>query len=66
MDATVFSDISVETIDKLMKEANIKDDGYQYMYNGETGERIKAKICIVPIFYYRLQKFSVASKNIVN
>lgn len=53
-DATVFSDVSNELAEELMKEFEIEDHGYQYLYNGDTGERIKSKIFICPTFYYRL------------
>ena len=66
IDATVFQDISVELAEELMKKHNIEDHGYQYLYNGDTGERIKTKIFVCPTFYYRLQKFVIASKYVVN
>ena len=53
-DATVFADISNEIIEKLMDEYKIEDKGYTYLYNGDTGERIKTKIFVCPTFYYRL------------
>ena len=54
VDGTAFSNTSVQTIRELMEEYQIEDHGYKYLYNGQTGERIKAKIFIVPTFYYRL------------
>ena len=49
-----------------MEEYKIEDKGYKYLYNGQTGERIKAKIFIVPTFYYRLQKFAITGKYVVD
>lgn len=66
LDATVFNDLSIETAEKLMKEFGIKDEGYKYLYNGDTGERIKARVFIAPTFYMRLQKFSVTAKFVTN
>jgi DNA-directed RNA polymerase beta subunit len=66
LDATVFNDLSIETAEKLMKEFGIKDEGYKYLYNGDTGERIKARIFVAPTFYMRLQKFSVTAKFVTN
>jgi DNA-directed RNA polymerase beta subunit len=59
VDGTAFSGTSVEAIKDLMEEYKIEDHGYKYLYNGQTGERIKAKIFMVPTFYYRLQKFAI-------
>ena len=66
IDGTVFSDVSVDTIRQLMEEYKIEDKGYKYLYNGQTGERIKAKIFLVPTFYYRLQKFAITGKYVVD
>ncbi len=66
IDGTAFSDTSVETIQKLMDQYQIEDQGYKYLYNGLTGERMKAKIFIIPTFYYRLQKFAISSKYVVD
>lgn len=65
-DATVFQDISIELAESLMDKFGIKNQGYRYLYNGETGERIKTQIFMVPTNYYRLQKFSVTAKYAVN
>ncbi len=53
-DGTAFADFSVEMIKELMQKYEIKDEGYKYLYNGYTGERMKAKVFLVPTFYYRL------------
>ena len=37
-----------------MDKFNIKDKGYETMYNGNTGEMIKSKIYVTPNFYMRL------------
>jgi DNA-directed RNA polymerase beta subunit len=66
VDGTAFSGTSVEVIRDLMEEYQIEDHGYKYLYNGQTGERIKAKIFIVPTFYYRLQKFAISQKYVVD
>jgi DNA-directed RNA polymerase beta subunit len=66
IDGTAFSNTSIDTIRQLMEEYKIEDRGYKYLYNGQTGERIKAKIFIVPTFYYRLQKFAITGKYVVD
>lgn len=65
-DATVFNEISIEFVNQMMTKLNIEDKGYTHMYNPDTGERIKAKIFLVPTFYYRLQKFAKSAKYCVN
>ncbi len=66
VDGTAFLNTGVETIRTLMEEYKIEDKGYKYLYNGQTGERIKAKIFLVPTFYYRLQKFAITGKYVVD
>lgn len=65
-DATVFNDISIEDAESLMAKFGIKDEGYKILYNGDTGERIKARIFLAPTFYMRLQKFSITAKFVTN
>ena len=66
VDGTAFSETSVEVIRELMEQYQIEDHGYKYLYNGQTGERIKAKIFLVPTFHYRLQKFAISQKYAVD
>ena len=65
-DATMFSEVSTDLCEKLYEEHEIKDYGCVDMYNGDTGEMIKARIFVAPNFYQRLQKFAVTAKYVVN
>jgi DNA-directed RNA polymerase beta subunit len=50
----MFSDVSTDLCEKLYEEHGIKDYGNCDLYNGDTGERIKARIFVAPNFYMRL------------
>lgn len=54
-DATPFRKINTENIGEIMESMGYKSNGYEVMYNGKTGEQIKANIFIGPTFYYRLK-----------
>ena len=63
-DATPFTDASndpVENIAKGLSKCGFERYGYEQMYNGMTGEPLKAKIFIGPTYYQRL-KHLVADK----
>ena len=36
------------------------------MYNGQTGEKMTARVFVAPTSYQRLQKFSITAKYVVN
>ena len=61
MDATPFRKTNVENIGEIMEKLGFKANGTEVLYNGKTGEQIKANIFIGPTFYYRL-KHLVADK----
>ena len=50
---TNFSQKELEDI--IVKECNFEKHGYEIMYNGTTGEQMKAAIFIGPTFYQRLK-----------
>ena len=57
-DATPFTDASndpVENIAKGLSKCGFERYGYEQMYNGMTGEPLKAKIFIGPTYYQRLK-----------
>jgi len=57
-DSTPFTIFSKDILEKLeieMKQYGIKDYGNETMYNGFTGEKIKAKIFIGPTYYHKLK-----------
>lgn len=54
-DGTGFNDINIDDIKKQLEENNFDGDGKEYLYNGMTGKKIKAKIFIGPTYYLRLK-----------
>lgn len=55
-DATPFTDFDPDTIaDILEKRCGFKKNGTEILYNGKTGEQIKADIFIGPTYYQRLK-----------
>jgi len=54
-DATVFSDTSVESVSKLLKEQGFEEYGNEYLYNGHTGKKMPSKIFFGPTYYQRLK-----------
>jgi DNA-directed RNA polymerase II subunit RPB2 len=61
IDGTAFSNFDLEDIKARMKALGYDENGYEYMYNGMTGRRIKNMIFIGPTYYQRL-KHMVADK----
>ena len=54
-DATGFTGINVDDVIAELKETGFNEFGYEEMYNGFTGEKMKAKIFIGPTYYQRLK-----------
>lgn len=54
-DATAFRNIDVSQVGELLAQFGFKKNGMEVLYNGKTGEQIKADIFIGPTFYYRLK-----------
>lgn len=56
-DATMFNRVDIDSIGDKLEELGFDRHGEEEMYNGKTGEKMKAKIFIAPCYYQRLQKF---------
>ena len=54
-DATPFRKTDVRGAGEILKSMGFKSSGKEVLYNGRTGEQIKADIFIGPTFYYRLK-----------
>ena len=61
MDATPFSEVSIDDIEKNLFELGFRYDGKETMYNGVTGKMMKAKIFIGNMYYLKL-KYMVSNK----
>jgi intein/homing endonuclease len=60
-DATPFNKLSFEGISEILKEHGFNEYGYEQMYCGFTGKKIRTLIFIGPVYYLRL-KHMVADK----
>jgi hypothetical protein len=54
-DGTAFEDYDLEKIENRLKECGYDPKGYEELYNGMTGEKLKIKIFFGPTFYQRLK-----------
>jgi DNA-directed RNA polymerase II subunit RPB2 len=54
-DGTVFNDIDIDEAKKRLEKFGVDKSGYEYMYNGITGRKMKNKIFITPTYYQRLK-----------
>lgn len=60
-DGTGFEEHDFEYVKNKLKEYGYDENGYEYLYNGMTGEKLKVQIFIGPVYYLRL-KHLVADK----
>lgn len=54
-DGTSFEEHDIASVRKKLKELGYEENGYEYLYNGMTGERMKVQIYFGPTFYQRLK-----------
>ncbi len=54
-DGTSFEDYDLEKVEKRLEELGYDPKGYEELYNGMTGEKLKVKIFFGPTFYQRLK-----------
>ncbi|KAF2471057.1 RNA polymerase II second largest subunit [Lindgomyces ingoldianus] len=54
-DATPFTDVTVEGVSKLLREHGYQSRGFEVMYNGHTGKKLRAQIFLGPTYYQRLR-----------
>ena len=54
-DSTPFRKTNIRTAGEILGELGFKKSGMEVLYNGKTGEQIKADIFIGPTFYNRLK-----------
>lgn len=58
-DGTIFKKINIDDIADDLESLGYNRSGTERLYNGITGNYIDAEIFIGPIYYQRLQKFTV-------
>lgn len=61
IDATPFSGENIEDLEKTLQDYGFRFDGKETMYNGITGEVMKAKIFIGNMYYLKL-RYMVSNK----
>jgi len=54
-DGTPFENVNTDNLMNELDNLGFENKGYETLYNGETGEKIKSKIFIGPTFYQRLK-----------
>ncbi|KAK6090882.1 hypothetical protein P3W45_000127 [Vairimorpha bombi] len=54
-DATPFNGVTVDSISEKLKEYNYQHRGFEVMYNGMTGHKLRAQVFIGPTYYQRLK-----------
>ncbi|KAF2006760.1 beta and beta-prime subunits of DNA dependent RNA-polymerase [Amniculicola lignicola CBS 123094] len=54
-DATPFTDVTVESVSKLLEEQGFQQRGFEVMYNGHTGKKQRAQVFLGPTYYQRLR-----------
>ncbi len=54
-DGTAFEEHDIPSVRKKLKELGYEENGYEYLYNGMTGEKMKVQIFFGPTFYQRLK-----------
>ena len=54
-DGTPFEKVNIENLMQELDDLGFENKGYETLYNGETGDKIKSKIFIGPTFYQRLK-----------
>jgi len=65
-DATIFRKIDIESMATELEDLGLDRYGYHRLYSGITGEFIDALIFMGPIYYQRLQKFTVDKKYAIS
>lgn len=54
-DATPFTEITVDSVSKLLREHGYQSRGFEVMYNGHTGRKLVAQVFLGPTYYQRLR-----------
>ena len=54
-DATPFTDITVDQISEILEKKGYQKRGFEIMYNGHTGKKMRTQIFLGPTYYQRLR-----------
>ncbi|KAL7951961.1 hypothetical protein V8C42DRAFT_305765 [Trichoderma barbatum] len=54
-DATPFTDVTVDSVSELLRKHGYQSRGFEIMYNGHTGRKLRAQVFFGPTYYQRLR-----------
>ncbi|KAI9807493.1 MAG: DNA-dependent RNA polymerase II [Sarcosagium campestre] len=54
-DATPFTEVTVDSVSKLLQDHGYQSRGLEVMYNGHTGKKLVAQVFLGPTYYQRLR-----------
>jgi DNA-directed RNA polymerase II subunit RPB2 len=54
-DATPFTDVTVDNISGLLREHGYQSRGFEILYHGHTGRKLRAQVFFGPTYYQRLR-----------
>jgi DNA-directed RNA polymerase II subunit RPB2 len=54
-DATPFTDVTVDSVSKLLRQHGYQSRGFEIMYHGHTGRKLVAQVFLGPTYYQRLR-----------
>ncbi|CAM1501146.1 Fc.00g103080.m01.CDS01 [Cosmosporella sp. VM-42] len=54
-DATPFTDVTVDSVSDLLRKHGYHSRGFEIMYNGHTGRKLRAQVFFGPTYYQRLR-----------
>ncbi|KAG9233208.1 RPB2, DNA-dependent RNA polymerase II second largest subunit [Amylocarpus encephaloides] len=54
-DATPFTEVTVDSVSKLLRDHGYQSRGFEIMYHGHTGRKMNAQVFLGPTYYQRLR-----------
>ncbi|KAK3682802.1 DNA-dependent RNA polymerase II RPB140 [Podospora appendiculata] len=54
-DATPFTEVTVDSVSALLREHGYQSRGFENMYHGHTGRKLRAQVFLGPTYYQRLR-----------
>lgn len=54
-DATPFTDVTVDSVSDLLKEHGYQSRGFEVLYHGHTGRKLRSQVFFGPTYYQRLR-----------
>ena len=55
IDGTIFNDVQIEDIGKILEKLGFQKYGNETLYNGQTGEQLETELFFCPTYYQRLK-----------